>query len=334
MGTVALATRMLLAAIFATAAITKLPDPAATRATFEGFGMGGRLARMGGIGLAPAELVVAAGLILVPTARWSAVGAMLLLIAFIAGITTALRRGRRPDCGCFGALRPAPIGASTLVRNAVLLAAAVFVVVFAPGPSVDGWVGGHTPAQVISMCAAIAVALAAVLYLPSMLDRARTTAPGGPSPLTIGTQGPDFALIDTHGGERNLGSLLTSDVPLVLVFGSATCAPCVRLFPHLARWQSSLAERVRITLIVGGDHDAARSIEHQHGIAGVLPDPRSDVSRAYGMAASPSAFCLTPEGTVANGPAVGPDAIEELLRLTLQRLGPIPTPCMQTTTAA
>ncbi|MGH9285870.1 MAG: MauE/DoxX family redox-associated membrane protein [Acidimicrobiales bacterium] len=43
-----------------------------------------------------------------------------------------MSHGRRPDCHCFGQLRPTPAGAATLARNGVLLAAAL--VLFVAGP--------------------------------------------------------------------------------------------------------------------------------------------------------------------------------------------------------
>lgn len=334
MSTVTLAIRLLLGATFAAAATTKLLTPAASRATIDAFGIGGRLARVGAAALGPSELVVAVGLIFVPTARWGGVGAVLLLLVFVGGITTALRQGRRPDCGCFGSLRPAPIGASTLVRNTALLVLAAFVVISAPGPAIDGWVAAHSPEEVAVVSAAIVATLAAIVYLPSVVDRAGPAITGGPAPLAIGTQAPDFMLLEAHGTQRNLPSLLTTECPLVLVFASPTCGSCVSLFPDLARWQRSLAERLRIAVVVGADGDAARSIAEDHGIVTVLSDPETAVTRAYGITASPSAFGLTSEGAIANGPAVGPDAIEELLRLTHHRLQPISTPWMQTTNAA
>lgn len=335
MDTVTLATRLLLAAVFATAAVTKLSDPAVSRATFDGFGASPQLARFGAFALAPCELLVAGALIFVPTARWGGAGAALLLLVFIFGITSALRDGRRPDCGCFGALRPTPIGASTLARNATLLAIAVFLVVVGPGPAIDAWLRAHTVADVVITLVAVAAILAALVQLPQLVDAARhSLLPGSATVLTTGKRAPAFSLIDAQGIDRVSHSLYTPGVPLVLVFGSATCSSCVKLFPSLARWQTSLAGRLQLVLIVGGDLEAARSISEQHGVAEVLSDPEGEVSRSHGITLNPSAFSLTPDGIIANGPAVGPDAIEELLRLTLRRTEPIPTPWLQTTNAA
>ncbi len=133
MGTITLGARALIGLVFAISAFTKLPDPAASRTTFREFGASERLARLAVL-LAPAELAVVVGLVFVPTARWSAVAALLLLLVFIGGMLNALRLGRRPDCGCFGGFRPAPIGISTLVRNGVLVALSGVIVAVPAGP--------------------------------------------------------------------------------------------------------------------------------------------------------------------------------------------------------
>jgi uncharacterized membrane protein YphA (DoxX/SURF4 family) len=71
------------------------------------------------------ELVVGATLIaglVRPVPALLAIGA---LVVFTALIVARLREGRRPSCACFGAWSAKPIGASHVVRNAVLLALAV-----------------------------------------------------------------------------------------------------------------------------------------------------------------------------------------------------------------
>jgi hypothetical protein len=49
-----------------------------------------------------AELAVAVALLPAATARWAAVGALVLLTVFTMGVVNALLRGREPDCHCFG----------------------------------------------------------------------------------------------------------------------------------------------------------------------------------------------------------------------------------------
>src|SRR5690348_6208001 len=103
MDTVVLAARAVLVAVLATAAIGKLLDLPASRASLVGFGVPQGAAAIFGTLLPFAELAVAIALVFRPTAQWGAVGALILLLLFIAGISNAMRKGEAPDCNCFGA---------------------------------------------------------------------------------------------------------------------------------------------------------------------------------------------------------------------------------------
>ena len=116
---------LVLAAVFAVAAVTKLTDRSGTREAVVAFGApewsAGTLALL----LPLAELTVA-GLLLFPeTAAYGAIGALVLLAIFSVAIGVSLARGRAPDCHCFGQLHSAPASWKTLARNGVLAALAV-----------------------------------------------------------------------------------------------------------------------------------------------------------------------------------------------------------------
>src|SRR5688572_20946925 len=96
--------RVLLAIVFAVAGLAKLADQPGTRQALIGFGLPARLAAPAGILLPLAELTVVLALIPVTTAWWGGVGALTLLLLFVAGIGLNLARGRTPDCHCFGQL--------------------------------------------------------------------------------------------------------------------------------------------------------------------------------------------------------------------------------------
>jgi Methylamine utilisation protein MauE len=126
--------RVVLAAVFGVAGAAKLADRDGSRRSLRAFGLPERLVAV----LAIAELA-AAGLLIAPqTATVGAIVALTLLAAFTVAIVAALRRGSRPDCGCFGRLHSAPIGRSTFVRNA-LLAACAAVVLIRPTATVTDW---------------------------------------------------------------------------------------------------------------------------------------------------------------------------------------------------
>jgi peroxiredoxin/uncharacterized membrane protein YphA (DoxX/SURF4 family) len=337
MGTVTLAARALIAAVFAIAAAAKLPDPGGSRATFREFGVGEGLARFAVL-LAPAELVVAIGLMIVSTARWAAFGAVLLLLAFIVGMINALRLSRRPDCGCLGGFRPAPIGRATVIRNGVLVATAGLVAVLGPGPSLDHWLASHS-AGFVALVAILILAAAAGLMLvggttaSSPDDDTGQRLPEAQRP-TAGDPAPDFSASDISGELRTLSSLREAGRPIVIVFGNSSCGWCLSLFGDLGRWQRTLAERLSIVLVGSGDPEQMKGVCDQYGIAQALLDSEHTVWRAYGMNATPSAFVVSADGIIEGGPAIGPDAIEDLIRLFLHRDQPMSSTWKRTINAA
>ena len=142
--------RLLLAAVFALSGVAKLADRAGFRQVMIDFGVPGPLAMPLGIFLALAELAVAAALTPTVTAWWGALGALALLLLFIAGIGANLVQGRKPDCRCFGQLHSALVGWKTLARNGLLLAVAAFVFWSGTenaGASAVSWMGDLSTAQ-------------------------------------------------------------------------------------------------------------------------------------------------------------------------------------------
>jgi hypothetical protein len=99
------------------------------------------------------------------SAWWGALGALVLLLVFIAGIGTNLARGRTPDCHCLGQLHSAPVAWSTLLRTAVLALVAGFVAWqgrTSTGPSVLNGLGAWPLAQGLGLIAGVlALALGA-----------------------------------------------------------------------------------------------------------------------------------------------------------------------------
>ena len=335
MGTLSLAARSLLALVFAVAAGTKLPNPSASRATFREFGVGETMARLS-LFLAPTELAVAVTLMIRPTARWAAVAATALVLAFIAGMAHALRLGRRPNCGCFGGLRPAPIGRSTLLRNVALLVFCLFVVAAGPGPAIGAWFQSNSATE-IGLTAAVTLAAAAIVMTPfsatakhhdSVQLASISTTPAA------GSLAPQFTAIDSGGEPCSLGQLLAKGRPVVLIFGSPGCGSCEKLFVHLARWQSTLVESLHIAVVGSGKPEQVRVLHERYRIEGVISDDNGEISRAYGVRITPTAFSVATDGRIMSGPALGPDAIEDLVRLTIHHAEPMLGPWSSTIPAA
>lgn len=124
--------RLALGLVFVVAAVGKLADRTGTVAAARALGVPARVARpVAGVVLPVAELALAAALGWEPSAVVGATGAMFLLALMTGLVALNLIRGRRPPCHCFGHFDDAPIGAGTIVRNAVLMAIAIVVIVTA-----------------------------------------------------------------------------------------------------------------------------------------------------------------------------------------------------------
>jgi hypothetical protein len=333
MGSLVLAARLLLAVVFATAAVAKLFDRAGTRRALADFGVPERALPVAALLLPLCELGIAAALVPQPTARWGALAALVLLSAFIVGIATAMKRGQAPDCHCFGQLHSAPAGRATLARNGVLAALAAFVIVEGPGPAVGTWIEARSAAELTAVGLGVATlalaALSAQLFFENRrlrrdLDAARGGAVAAKPGLPIGAAAPDFAVLGMGGEGVTLDDLLTTARPVALMFVDPDCGPCQALLPDVRRWQTTLADRLTLALVTKGTPEDNRGWVEEHGTTNVLLQKDSEVMSAFRMEATPSAVVVSPEGKIASDAAIGASTIEPLIRLTLRRLEPGP----------
>src|SRR3954453_18999961 len=98
-----------LAGVMGLAGVAKLADPAGSQRAFEGFGVRGSLAKIGPVVLSLFELALAAMLIFTQTSWYGAIGALVLLVLFIAQMAYQVAKGNSPDCHCFGQVYSAPV---------------------------------------------------------------------------------------------------------------------------------------------------------------------------------------------------------------------------------
>jgi hypothetical protein len=153
-----------LAAVFAWAGAAKAVDRDTTARSFRALGLPGRALLTTGVPVA--ELLLAAGLVLVPAA--AAPVAVGLLVAFSVVLGRALRDRVAMGCGCFGTARRGPVSGRDLVRNAVLAAAAVAVAV----------AGGTWLAAVWAGVVGVAAGLLLQARRPSRVGRPAPPVPG------------------------------------------------------------------------------------------------------------------------------------------------------------
>jgi peroxiredoxin/uncharacterized membrane protein YphA (DoxX/SURF4 family) len=342
MGAVLLVARLLLILVFVVAGVAKLADREGSRQTITDFGAPSALAAPLGLLLPLAELVVAGALIPSATAWWGALGALALLLLFVAGISFNLARGHKPDCRCFGQIHSAPVGWKTLLRNGVLAAIAGFVVwqgYDGAGPSVVGWVGTLSTVQLVGLVVVVIVLALLAAQWWSLLNLMRQNgrllvriealegalASGDLSPsgngsagrvemgLPVGSAAPDFDLPKLGGGTLSLGSLRATGTPVLLLFTDPECGPCQVILPEVGRWQRERTEELEISLISEGELEKNRTQADEYGLINVALQENWEVSEAYGVMGTPSAIVVLPDGSVGSPLAAGAEEIETLM---------------------
>lgn len=333
--------RLLLAVVFAVAGLAKLADRQGSQQALHDFGLPAFLANPFGILLPLAELAVAITLVPTVSAWWAALGALALLLLFVAGIGFNLALGRTPDCHCFGQLHSAPAGWSTLLRNLILAAVASFIVWQGrqnAGASAVSWPGALPVAERIALLVGVIVVVLLagegwvllkmlsqqgrlLLRIEAIEDQlaAHGIAPlpasaalsaGG---LPVGTSAPTFALSTLMGETMTLSMLHTLGKPVVLLFSDPACGPCMALLPEVAHWQRDLASKLVVALISRGDPETNRAKASEYGMTHVLLQEDREVAEAYQAYGTPSAVLIRRDGTIGSLVAQGADAIRELI---------------------
>lgn len=304
MALVLLGARLLLAGVFATAGFAKLADRDASRRAVSEFGVPRRLAWLLGSVLPVVELATAGMLVADTTVRWGALLAIALLLAFSAAIALNLRKGRAPECRCFGQVHSAPVSWRAVARNVALAGLAVVVMAIGPGAGLD-------PAQALG--AGTAIVLGAALLLARATGR-RDAAPLGAEleGLPLGTPAPEFELPSHDGDTVTLTALLARGKPLLLLFADVNCGPCIALAPDVARWQKAHAERLTIAVLehVGGNAGAGPD---EYGRTLVLLREDEEVPQTYRAEGTPVAVLVAADGRIASGIAPGAGAIRTLV---------------------
>jgi peroxiredoxin len=301
-----------LAMAFTVAAAAKVVDRAGTRRAAGELGVPGSLVPAVAVLLPVVEVAIVLGLLAGPTAVVAAWATVALLAAFSVVVARTLAQGKRPDCGCFGAVTRSPIGWPTLARNAGLAGLAVAVALTA-----DGSVIAHAREVTGTGRVVVAVGGAALLVVAGWaLVRRRppvTDADGRPVPLEPGTPAPALSLPDLDGATVTLDDLVSRGSPLLVVFASTTCGSCRSLLPQLASWQASRRDRITISVVVRGEVGAVRAEAERCGLADVLVDDDGDAMADWRVPAVPSAALVTPDGVLSAAVGVGDRGVFELV---------------------
>lgn len=312
--------RLVLAAVFVVSGIAKLLDLAGSQSAMRSFGVPESSSKAAGIALPVIEILIAVLLLPVASAKWGALAALALLIAFIAGISYNLSRGRKFDCHCFGQLTSSEIGPSTLIRNVVLGVIALFIVIpgFASnnvGTSIGDAFGSLDPFQWVTLIVGIAliVALGAMAWLLVhllgqngrllvRLDKIESALEDADidldydddddedeeddeeeeeEGLAYGSPAPAFTLSGLYGETLTLDSFRAQEKPVLLIFTDPTCGPCNSLMPDVGKWQQDLADKLTTVLVSRGSLDENRNKKKQNNLTNVVMQQDNEIADAY-----------------------------------------------------
>lgn len=132
--------------------------------------------------------------------------------------------------------------------------------------------------------------------------------------LDIGKAAPDFALRTLAGEPVSLASFRGN--PLLLIFGSPTCAPCRGLIPDLNAFARDRANELRVLFLSRSDDESARRFaDEQHIEVPVAAHPDEDLPNMYEARVTPFGFVVGEDGTIrAKGLTNNREHLELLLR--------------------
>lgn len=136
-------------------------------------------------------------------------------------------------------------------------------------------------------------------------------APGRPAPEFTAT-GLDGAAV-TLAGFRGL--------PVLLVFGSASCGPCRTLIPELNVFARERSEELRVLFLCRGDLDEARRFAEEFDVeVPVAAHPDEALPTQYQARVTPFAFLVDGEGVIqAKGLANNREHLEMHVRAASER---------------
>ena len=92
------------------------------------------------------------------------------------------------------------------------------------------------------------------------------------------------------------------------------------MFPHLARWNTALSEKVTIAVVSNGGLPQEQIAGHLSPLGDVvaLVQKGQEIADSYRIVVTPTAIVIDPQGIVASVPASGAREIEALVRVVLE----------------
>jgi peroxiredoxin len=148
----------------------------------------------------------------------------------------------------------------------------------------------------------------------SLLDRWMSFSGEIEDGLKAGDPAPIFHLPDLQGHVISLQQYRGRRV--LLVFTDPQCGPCDELTAYLVRLHEEHTNNgLSVIVVARGDADENRRKAQRYGTQfPVVIQPKWNVSKEYRTFATPAAFLIKEDGTIAADPAKGTDSIVALAR--------------------
>jgi thiol-disulfide isomerase/thioredoxin len=255
------------------------------------------------------ELLIALALIFNQTALYGAIAAVALLMIFIAAIAISMGRGQAPDCRCFGQLYSRPVGWTTLARNILFALAAGLLL--SSGP-IDRSIVPESAMIAGGLLLLTAVGGLAV-YLQRRSEKLAYGKAAAPAGLPVGSPAPAFDLPHYDGGRGSLEQILNQGKPVLLIFTSPLCGPCVSLFKEIGEWQRAHSDEINVTVVSRGTIKENFVNTVRNGLQNVLLQTEYEVAELYQSKVTPSALLINSDGRIGSLLAAGADEIRALL---------------------
>lgn len=291
---------LVLSSVLVISGVAKLRTSSSVVDVLAALGVPARLGRRLDPALPWIEIGAAVALVVAPKGRLVVVVAALVGVLFLAYAVVIVRLWRhqgRVRCACFGSLSGGDVTGVTVVRNLLLAAGAVLVLLGATrGRSVAAELAAasaHTWTWLAAATWATGVAASLGLRAAPSEDYARAPIPRG-------------ELVTPSGQHLTLGEL-ASDQARLLIFLSPGCGPCHDISMMVQSWSKRLWPIVVHPVLI--DTAAARS-EYAHLTPWWLfADGADTAAPALGIGATPAAVVLGSDGFLAGGPVAGSAAV-------------------------
>jgi len=115
--------------------------------------------------------------------------------------------------------------------------------------------------------------------------------------LPAGTEAPAFAAEGLDGRTVSLEEF--RGLPLLLVFGSANCAPCKSLMPDLNVFADEMQDELRVLFLSRGEAEPARRfVGETNAQVPVAVHPDESLPEEYKARVTPFAFLIDAEGVI------------------------------------